>query len=154
MALLLASDVEAGLTKGEAAERLARLGPNRLARAARPAYAAIVLRQFADPLVGLLIVAAAVSLAIGDRIEGAAIAAIVILNAALGFAQEAGAERAVLALRGTFEQRATAIRDGREAELLADELVVATWSCSQRANGCPPTGALSRRRVWPSTSRR
>lgn len=56
-----------------AAERLARVGPNRLTRAARPAYATIAARQLLDPLVGLLVVAAAVSFAIGDRVEGSAI---------------------------------------------------------------------------------
>ena len=56
----------------------------------RPPYAAIALRQFADPLVGLLIAAAAVSFVIGEGIEAAAIGAIVLVNALLGFVQEAG----------------------------------------------------------------
>ncbi|HEY6114030.1 MAG TPA: cation-transporting P-type ATPase, partial [Gaiellaceae bacterium] len=61
----LDSDLERGLTHREAEDRLARFGPNRLARAARPRYAAIALRQFADPLVGLLVGAAVVSGLIG-----------------------------------------------------------------------------------------
>jgi Ca2+-transporting ATPase len=97
-----ASHLEWGLSEHEAAARLAHSGPNRLARAARPAYLAIALRQFADPLVGLLVAAAVVSFAIGDKVEGAAIGAIVVLNALLGFVQEASAERAVLALRGAL----------------------------------------------------
>ncbi|HSC73904.1 MAG TPA: cation-transporting P-type ATPase [Gaiellaceae bacterium] len=119
----LGTDLEEGLSEPEAAARLALLGPNRLARAVRPAYGKIAARQFADPLVGLLVAAAAVSFAIGDEIEGAVIAVIVILNAALGFVQESGAERAVLALRAALEQRATVIRSGRERELAAEELV-------------------------------
>jgi cation-transporting ATPase F len=57
----LAGDLERGLSDAEVEERLARFGPNRLPRARRPAYATIALRQFADPLVGLLIGATVVS---------------------------------------------------------------------------------------------
>jgi magnesium-transporting ATPase (P-type) len=116
----LAGDPERGLTEEEAAERLVRFGPNRLERAGRPPYASIALRQFADPLVALLIAAAAVSLLIGEGIEAAAIGAIVLLNALLGFAQEVGAERAVLALRDVLERRASVIRSGRERELAVE----------------------------------
>ena len=119
----LDSDSERGLDEDEAEARLARVGPNRLERAAGPAYAAIALRQFADPLVGLLIAAAAVSFLIGEGIEAAAIGAIVLVNALLGFVQEAGAERAVLALREALELRASVIRAGHERELAAEELV-------------------------------
>lgn len=49
----LSSDPERGLSEEEAGARLVRLGPNRLERAARPAYPAIALRQFADPLVAI-----------------------------------------------------------------------------------------------------
>jgi magnesium-transporting ATPase (P-type) len=80
------------LSDGEAKARLERFGPNELPRARRPAYAAIALRQFTDPLVVLLIGAALVSALIGERVEAAAIAAIVLLNALLGFVQEARAE--------------------------------------------------------------
>ncbi len=71
----------------------------------------------------LLIGAALVSALIGERIEAAAIAAIVLLNALLGFVQEARAEGAVLALRDVLEQRATVVRSGREREVGVEELV-------------------------------
>jgi Ca2+-transporting ATPase len=119
----LAVDLEQGLSGAEAEARLVRFGPNRLPRARRAAFAAIALRQFADPLVGLLVGAVLVSALIGERIEAAAIAAIVVLNALLGFVQEARAERAVLALREVLEQRASVVRDGRERELGVDRLV-------------------------------
>jgi Ca2+-transporting ATPase len=123
VALALGGDLERGLTEIEASARLARFGPNRLPRARRPAYAAIALRQFADPLVGLLIGAVLVSVLIGERIEAAAIAAIVLLNAILGFVQEARAEGAVLALREVLEERASVVRDGREREIAVEQLV-------------------------------
>ncbi len=114
---------ELGLSGAEAAARLVRFGPNRLPRAHRPAYPAIALRQFADPLVGLLLGAVIVSLLIGERIEAAAIAAIVLLNALLGFVQEARAESAVLALRDVLEEHASVVRDGREREVDVEQLV-------------------------------
>jgi P-type Ca2+ transporter type 2C len=119
----LAGDAERGLTEDDAQARLARFGPNRLQRAARPPYAAIALRQFADPLVGLLVAAAAVSFLIGEGLEAGVIAAIVLLNALLGFVQEAGAERAVLALRDVLERHASVIRSGRERELRVEDVV-------------------------------
>ena len=73
-----------------------------------------------DPLVGLLVVAASVSFALGESIEGAVIAVIVLVNGVLGFVQEARAEHAVLALRSSLEPKATVVRGGRERELAVD----------------------------------
>ena len=98
-----AVDLETGLSEGEAAARLAAVGPNALRRPVRPAYLRIALRQVLDPLVALLIGATVVSAAIGETIEAGAIAAIVVLNAIFGFVQEVGAERAVLALHASLE---------------------------------------------------
>ena len=119
----LGSDLELGLDEEEALARLARTGPNCLGSTARPPYAAIALRQLADPLVGLLVAATAVSFAIGEQLEAAVIAAIVVLNAVLGFVQEAGAERAVLALRRAVERTAAVIRAGRERNVPVESLV-------------------------------
>ena len=119
----LAVDPHAGLSPEEAARRLQEIGPNELGGRDRPHYAAVALRQFADPLVLLLVVAAAVSFLIGEQIEAAVIAAIVVLNAVLGFVQEAGAERAVTALRQAVELNAIVVRGGRDVTLPARELV-------------------------------
>ena len=89
----------------------------------RPQYLRIAARQFADPLVALLVAAAVVSAGIGELLEGAVIAAIVVLNAVLGFVQEAGAERALLALSRTRELVATVVRDGRELTVPSADLV-------------------------------
>jgi len=123
VALGLDTDPERGLSDAEAEARLVRFGPNQLPRARRPAFAAIALRQFADPLVGLLIGAALVSFLMGERIEALAIAAIVFLNAVLGFVQDARAESAVLALREVLVQQATVIRAGRDREIGVEQLV-------------------------------
>ncbi|HET9244156.1 MAG TPA: cation-transporting P-type ATPase [Gaiella sp.] len=123
VALELDSDPRRGLSTSDAAARLVTTGPNRLPTPERPAYVRIALRQLADPLVALLFGAAAVSAAIGEQLEAAAIAAIVVLNAVLGFVQEAAAERAVLALRSTVQPTAAAVRDGHEAHVPAEDVV-------------------------------
>jgi Ca2+-transporting ATPase len=119
----LSSDSHAGLSAHEAERRLAEIGPNELRQRAGPGYLRIAARQLADPLVLLLVAAAIVSAAIGEGIEAAVIAAIVVLNGVLGFVQEAGAERAVHALGEAIERVASVIRDGRESRIPARELV-------------------------------
>jgi Ca2+-transporting ATPase len=112
-----------GLDDEEAALRLARFGPNRIAPESRPHYVQLAARQLADPLVLLLIVAAVVSGAIGEVAEAAAIGVIVLLNGVLGFVQEAGAERALVALREHFTQVAAVVRSGVERTIPAEDLV-------------------------------
>ena len=119
----LGTDPECGLSSPAAEARLAEVGPNRLPTAPRPPYVAIAARQLADPLVALLIGAATVSYAIGEELEAAVIALIVVLNGVLGFVQEARAERAVIALRSAVQRTAAVVRDGREREIPAEELV-------------------------------
>jgi Ca2+-transporting ATPase len=141
---LLATDRELGLTLEEARRRLEEHGPNRLRRAARPRYVRIAGRQLADPLVGLLLAAAVVSAVIGERIEAAAIAAIVVLNGVLGFVQEAGAERAVVALRDAVERTAAVIRSGREREVPVEELVPGDVVVVREGDRVPADGRILR----------
>ena len=89
----------------------------------RPRYLRLLLNQLLDPLVALLVGATAVSVSIGDTIEGTAIAAVLVLNGALGYWQELAAERAILALSEAFTQQAVVIRDGGEREIPADQVV-------------------------------
>ena len=119
----LETDPVTGLTADEAARRLDRHGPNELARPTGPAYARIALAQLRDPLVALLVLAALVSLAVGEGLEAAVIAAIVLLNAAVGFFQEVQATRAVLALTEAIELEAVVVRDGEPREIRARDLV-------------------------------
>jgi calcium-translocating P-type ATPase len=73
--------------------------------------------------VALLGAATAVSVAIGDTVEGAAIGSIVLINGLLGFWQEVGAERAMRALSQAFTQTALVVRDGLEQTVGAEEIV-------------------------------
>ena len=119
----LATDTTTGLTEAEAAERLARYGPNQPERPRGPPYARIAVSQLLDPPVLLLVAACAVSIVIGDVPEGAAVAAVLVLNATLGFWHEVAAERAMLALWEGFGQQAAVVRDGLVRIVAAEELV-------------------------------
>ncbi|MGI9657325.1 MAG: cation-transporting P-type ATPase, partial [Gaiellaceae bacterium] len=121
---LLSSDSDAGLSDAEAARRQEQLGPNRLTRQKRPDYLALATRQIANPLVLLLFGAAGVSIWLGEYLEAAVIGTILVLNAALGFREEALAEREIIALREGVELRANVIRAGRRLTVPASEITV------------------------------
>jgi potassium/sodium efflux P-type ATPase len=124
------TDMERGLTSDEVAARASRYGPNQLdAEPEVPAWRKIV-RQFADPLIYLLFAAVVVSVA-AWAIEGAegvpfdaiVIVVIVVLNAVLGYVQEARAEQAVAALQRMASPTAGVVRDGREDRVPSADLV-------------------------------
>jgi Ca2+-transporting ATPase len=102
-----------GLTHGEARRLLDLHGPNEIVRQRPTPPWAILWEQLRNPMVALLLVACAVSAALGEVADTIAIAAIVVLNALVGFFQEYRAERAVLALRSMTAPRARVMRDGR-----------------------------------------
>jgi len=126
----LGTDLEHGLGSEEAAARLLRFGANELDPAERIRAWRKLLAQFADPLIYLLLFAAAVSVAawVADGADGVpyeaiVIAVIVLLNAALGFVQEARAEHAVAALQRMAAATAGVMRDGRAQRVPAAEVV-------------------------------
>ncbi|MFN9390492.1 MAG: cation-transporting P-type ATPase, partial [Betaproteobacteria bacterium] len=112
-----------GLTAHEAARRLARDGPNRLEATASAGWLRRLLSQFRDVLVMVLLAAGAVVLALGHVTDAAVIFAVIVLNALIGFVQEARAERALGAIRAMLAPVAVAIRDGRRLTLDAATLV-------------------------------
>jgi Ca2+-transporting ATPase len=119
----LTTDPAQGLSREEAAQRLARDGPNELRASPGPSLLALLAGQFRSLVVALLIVAAIVSIALGEWIDGSAILAIVVLNAAIGFFQEYRAERAVAALARMTAPRARVVRDGHSELVPAREVV-------------------------------
>lgn len=101
-----------GLAAEEAARRLAAAGPNVLveSRPVRPWQ--ILAAQFKSLIVWLLLAAAGLSALLGEWLDAGAIAAIVVLNAVIGFYQEYSAERAISALRHMTAPQARVRRDG------------------------------------------
>ncbi|MGD2143287.1 MAG: cation-translocating P-type ATPase [Anaerolineae bacterium] len=119
----LETSLDAGLTSGEAKARLERYGLNELAETPRPGFWQLLLRQFSDFVVLLLIFAAAVSFVLGETVEAGAILAIVVLNAVLGVVQENKAEEALAALKKMAAPDARVIRGGHRISIPARELV-------------------------------
>lgn len=115
--------VATGLSGAEAGERLRHYGANALPEAHRPSAGRRLARQFRSPLVGLLALAAALSLALGELLDAAVILAIVVLNALLGFSEEQRAESAARALREVLRPRAVVDRDGRQTEVDVADIV-------------------------------
>jgi len=112
-----------GLTADEAARRLRELGPNELQAPEKISTTALLLAQFKNVLIVILLVAAALSAALGHGVEALAITVIILFAVVLGFFQEYRAERAIEALRRMAAPTATALRDDEETELPAAELV-------------------------------
>ncbi len=112
-----------GLDTREAAARLARVGPNRLPRARRTSGWRILREQFTSIIVLLLAAAAVLSVALGDFVEAAAIAAVLLLNAAIGFATEYRARQSMDALLQYDIPRATVRRNGGLEVIAADGIV-------------------------------
>jgi Ca2+-transporting ATPase len=112
-----------GLTSEEVARRFTECGPNELDEPPRPTIWRMLLEQFNNFIVIVLIVASIVSALLGDYIEASAILAIVLLNAVLGVVQERRAEEALAALRRLAAPEAHVIRDAHRQTVPARELV-------------------------------
>ena len=119
----LETDAAIGLSPGEAARRLAAEGPNEIERKEGRSALAILAGQFTSLVIWVLVGAAAVSIALGDVLDGAAILAILVLNGAIGFAQEYRSERAVAALAKLSAPSARVVRGGSAAVVQAREVV-------------------------------
>jgi Ca2+-transporting ATPase len=123
VSLSLKVDPNIGLTPAEVNERQLRYGPNALQRIqSRPAWRVLV-DQFASIVIALLAIAAVISWATGDGAEAIAILIVLILNAAVGFATEWQAGRALDALRRQSHTLTRIRRDGFESTVDAEELV-------------------------------
>ena len=120
----LATDVRRGLSAAEAARRLVRDGPNALEEAPAVPWWRAFLAQFRDLLIWILIAAAVIAGAVGDWADTAAIAAIVLVNAVIGFLQEDRARRALAALRGMSAPVARVVRDGVMRSIPTGDVVV------------------------------
>jgi Ca2+-transporting ATPase len=123
VAAALGTDPDRGLDAAEAARRLAADGANELHHEESTSPLAIFAAQFRSLVVWVLIGAAAISIALGEILDGGAIVAIVVLNAVIGFFQEFRAERALAALAKLAAPRARVVREGRALAIPAAQIV-------------------------------
>lgn len=112
-----------GLTEAEAARRLEQYGPNSLQEKPPTTFLQMLIEQFNNFLVIMLIVASVISAILGDYVEAVAILMIVILNATLGVIQERNAAQALEALRKLAAPEAHVLRDGSRKTIPSPQLV-------------------------------
>ena len=113
----------AGLSSGEARERLQQQGPNALPAAASRSMLARFLSQFNNLLIYVLLGSAVVTALLQHWVDTGVILAVVLINAVFGFVQEGRAEKALDAVKAMVSSRANVLRDGLRMAVPAEELV-------------------------------
>ena len=119
----LSTDSENGLHDEEVQIRYKETGANELQEKARSGFLKLLISQFNNFLVIILIIAALISFFLGEIIDAAAILAIVILNSVIGVIQESKAEQALAALKKMASPNAVVIRNEHRKAIPARELV-------------------------------
>lgn len=112
-----------GLTRSQAARRLKAFGPNTLEFSPPLNSLRLLARQFANPLILILLFAAAVSLFVGEWTDAAVIAAIVAGSGLISFAQEFSAGNAIAKLHERLAHRSRVLRDGHPHEIASRSIV-------------------------------
>ncbi len=139
---------ESGLTTAQAQERLAKYGPNKLKEGEKPSLLQRFLTQLRDPMLIILMIAAAVSALTGmlsgesEWAEVIIIIAVVLLNAILGVIQESKAEAAIEALQTMTAATCKVIRDGKQMSLHSDELVPGDIVVLEAGDAVPADGRI------------
>ena len=114
---------ESGLRNSEAAERLARYGTNSLPQKPPPPFWKTFLSQFRNPLMYILVFAAAIAFAINEPMDAGFILFVLVLNAVIGGYQEWRAEQSAKALQKLLKIKATLERDGEIVDIDAGNVV-------------------------------
>lgn len=122
--LLHARSSERGLSDGDASGRLRSFGANVLPATSKASPFMVFVRQFANPLILIVLAAAIVSLVTGHVVDAVFIVVVVVVNAVVGFVQEYKAENALEQLRDRMTQMVRVVRGGRKKEIPAADLVV------------------------------
>ena len=133
----LQTHLETGLSGVEAQVRLRKYGPNELRERPRPGFFTLLLNQFNNFLVIILIVAAVVTVLLGEYVDAIAITVIIVLNAVLGVIQESKAEQAIAALKKMAAPQAQVIRDGHQTSIPGRELVAGDIVLLEAGNYVP-----------------
>jgi P-type Mg2+ transporter len=133
----------AGLTSAEAALRLRQWGPNVLAPPSRFAAARQIAAWLGSPLILILLVASAISAALGQHAGSVVIALMVVLGAGLNATQTYRSQAAAKRLRERVGQRATVVRDGAARDIPAREVVPGDLVQLAAGDLVPADGALA-----------
>ena len=112
-----------GLTDADVSSRLLKYGPNEITAKRKTSAFHVFISQFTNFLVIILILASIVSFAVGETLDAAVIAAIIVLNAVFGFLQEMKAEKALESLKKFAVPHTTVIRDKKKAIVDAPRVV-------------------------------
>lgn len=112
-----------GLSRQEAVQRLAKYGPNKLPESSGRGFLLRFFYQFHNVLIYVLLVASAITAALGHWVDASVIFGVVIINALIGFVQEGKAENALKAIRQMLSPQAMVMREGRQVTIPAEELV-------------------------------
>ncbi|KAJ2780246.1 hypothetical protein H4R18_003558 [Coemansia javaensis] len=116
-------DTAAGLATSEAERRLTVHGPNEMRGSGRPSALKILFRQLANLMTVILIAAVAIAFAIKDWIEAGVVIGVIILNTAVGFAQEFKAEKTMDSLRKMTSPTSRVLRNGHQIVVPTADLV-------------------------------
>lgn len=119
---LLSSDKAAGLDVAEVAKRLSRYGHNEVSENVQ-GWTALLRRQFESPFIYLLLAAALLAFALGERIDGSMIVLFVLINTAIGFYQEFRSEQTLKLLRQYVVRETRVLRGGSEQLIPSRDLV-------------------------------
>ncbi|KAL4960409.1 cation-translocating P-type ATPase [Aspergillus stella-maris] len=119
----LGTRTDEGLTKAQAADRLQQYGPNKLDEGEGVSVVKILVRQVANAMMLVLILAMAVSFGIQSWIEGGVIAAVIALNIVVGFFQEYAAEKTMESLHSLSSPTGTVSRDGETFSVPSSDIV-------------------------------
>ena len=137
-----------GLTSAQAQERLAKYGPNKLKEGEKPTLLQRFLAQLKDPMLIILLIAAAVSALTGmlagepEWAEVIIILVVVLLNAILGVFQESKAEAAIEALQTMTAATCKVIRDGKQITLHSTDLVPGDIVVLEAGDAVPADGRI------------
>lgn len=131
-----------GLTTGEALKRLKGHGPNKLAKKKDKSIWEIILDQLKSPVIYLLGAATVISFLLGDMPEGIAILVVIVVNTGIGFAMEYQARKSMQALKQMDKLKAIALRDGKEEEIDAEEIVPGDLLLIEQGDVVPADGRI------------
>jgi P-type E1-E2 ATPase len=133
----LGVDLQAGLPKHIAAQRLRQYGLNQLITFKPPSVIARFFRQFKNILIYMLLLSAGIAIALTRWIDASVILGVVVLNALVGVVQEGKAEKALAAIRDMLAPVARVIRDSKRISLAAARLVPGDIVVLERGDKVP-----------------